>query len=149
MMDLTLWRDYLKQLDRLADTLEKLTEVEREKAQAVGRGDLDAVDACMKREQAFSLNLRGFDQKRVKMLAQLGIPDTTLRQLEDHAPPEAVPETKRAVEKVLQRYQVFQSASEVARTALECNLHEIDRLQLLKELHNEATPEARQADFRA
>ncbi len=148
-MDLTLWRDYLKQLERLADTLDKLTEVEREKARAVGRGDLNTVDACMKREQAFSLNLRGFDQKREKMLAQMGISGTTLRQLEDHAPPEAVPETKRTVEKVLQRYQVFQSASEVARTALECNLHEIDKLQLLKELNNEITPEARQADFRA
>ena len=72
-MDLALWREYLSQLDKLGETLEQLTEVEREKTAAVGRGDLDAVDACMKREQVFSLNLRGFDQKREKLLARMGL----------------------------------------------------------------------------
>ena len=148
-MELALWREYLGQLEKLADTLDQLTEVEREKAAAVGRGDLDAVDACMKREQVFSLNLRGFDQKREKMLARMGLSGSTLRQLEDHAPPEASVETRKTVERLRQRYEVFRSASEVARNALECNLHAIEKLQKEKEIRNETPPEARQSDFRA
>jgi len=150
-MDLALWRDYLEQLERLGDTLEQLTAVEREKAAAVGRSDLAAVDACMKKEQVFSLNLRGFDQKREKLLAKLGIPGTTLRQAADLAPPEAAVETKEVVRTLRQRYQVFQSASEVARNALECNLHAIEQLQRRKGVVPEDAPAAsvRQADFRA
>lgn len=149
MMDLALWREYLGQLEKLGETLEQLTEVEREKTAAVGRGDLDAVDACMKREQVFSLNLRGFDQRREKLLARLGLDGTNLRQLESLSPPEAVLETKRTVERLRQRYQVFQSASEVARNALECNLHAIEKMQKQREMTSAPPqPEARQSDFR-
>ena len=149
-MDLALWREYLSQLDKLGETLEQLTEVEREKTAAVGRGDLDAVDACMKREQVFSLNLRGFDQKREKLLARMGLGGTSLRQLESLSPPEAVLETRRTAEKLRQRYQVFQSASEVARNALECNLHAIEKMQKQREMASAPPqPEARQSDFRA
>lgn len=149
-MDAALWREYLAQLDRLGQLLEQLTEVEREKTAAVGRNDLDTVDACMKKEQVFSLNLRGFDQKREKLLAKMGLAGTTLRQLEGLAPPEAAVETRQAVEKLRQRYQVFQSASEVARNALECNLHAIEQFQKSRGIQPEdaASGEVRRADFR-
>jgi len=150
-MDLTLWREYLTQMERLGETLEQLTAVEREKTAAVGRSDLNAVDACMKKEQVFSLNLRGFDQKREKLLAKMGLSGSTLRQMEDLAPPEAAMETKRVVQTLRQRYQVFQSASGVARNALECNLHAIEKLQKSRGVIPEDAPTAgvRQADFRA
>ena len=151
MMDVSLWREYLGQLEKLGGTLEQLTQVEREKTAAVGQGDLDAVEACMKREQVFSLNLRGFDQKRTKMLSQLGISGSTLEQLEDLAPPEAALETKRTVEKVRQNYRVFRSASDAARDALECNLHEIEKRQKVppQEVMPGDIPGAAQSDFRA
>ena len=63
-MDMALWQEYLKMLDNLGATLEKLTEIERTKTAAVGRGDLEGVEACMKQEQVISLSLRGTDQKR-------------------------------------------------------------------------------------
>ena len=149
-MDAALWKEYLGQLDKLADTLEKLTELEREKTHAVSAGDLEAVDACMKKEQVFSLNLRGLDQKREKLLSQMGLTGSTLSQLESQSPPELLLESRKTAEKLRQRYQVFQSASEVARNALECNLHEIEKLQKEMEARNEAPPpEARQSDFRA
>ena len=147
-MELALWREYLGQLEKLAGTLDQLTEVEREKAAAVGRGDLDAVDACMKREQVFSLNLRGFDQKREKLLAKMGLTGSTLRQLEDQSPKEAILETKQTAEKLRQRYRVFQSASEVARNTLECNLRAIEKLQQEGAAKSAPPAGALQADFR-
>ena len=148
MMELSLWREYLEQLEKLGETLEQLTGIEREKTAAVSRGDLEAVDACMKREQVFSLNLRGFDQKREKLLAKMGLTGSTLRQLEELSPPEALLETKRTAEKLRQRYQVFRSASDVARNTLECNLHEIEKIQREKAAGGDTPPAARQTDVR-
>ena len=147
MMDMAVWREYLKLLDSLGATLDKLTEIERTKTAAVGKGDLDGVEACMKQEQVISLSLRGMDQKREKMLAQLGLTGVPLRELEERGPRETHMETRAAVEKLRRRYEVFQSASEVARNTLECNLHAIEQVQKAKDA---PPPEdhPRQADFR-
>ena len=70
-----------------------------------------------------------------------------LRELEERGPREAHMETRRAVESLRRKYEVFQSASEVARNTLECNLHAIERIQRAQD----APPEEehpRLADFR-
>ena len=81
-MDMAVWKDYLKLLDQLGGTLDKLTEIERTKTAAVTKGDLNAVEECMKQEQVMSLSLRGTEQKREKLLAQLGLSGVPLRELE-------------------------------------------------------------------
>jgi len=126
---MTSWQDYLKLLRSLTKTLEQLSDVERKKTEAVSRGDLLAVDECMKREQALSLSLRGFDQKREAALRDLGLEQVKLRQLADHAPDELLLETRKVVETLQRQYEIFQAASTVARNTLECNLRVIERMQ--------------------
>ena len=77
----TQWTDYLKLLRQLTGIVEQLAEVERQKAGAASRGDVAGVDECMKREQVLSLSLRGIDQKRDKMIEQLGLRGVPLRDL--------------------------------------------------------------------
>ena len=91
------WQDYLKLMRGLSRTLEKLSQVEREKDDAATRGDLAGVEACMKREQVLSLSLRGCDQKRDAMLAELDLRGVTLGQLESRSPEELRLETKAVV----------------------------------------------------
>ena len=128
----TQWTDYLKLLRQLTETVEQLAEVERQKAGAASRGDVAGVDECMKREQVLSLSLRGCDQKRDAMLAQLGLHGVSLSQLEDHSPPELQLETKRVVEELRRQYALFQNASQVARDTLEINLRAIERMQAVQ-----------------
>ena len=92
------WQDYLKLMSGLSRTLEQLTQVEREKNSAAAQGDVHGVEECMKREQVLSLSLRGCDQKRDKMLAELGLSGVTLSRLEDHCPPDLLLETRKVVE---------------------------------------------------
>ena len=140
------WQAYLKLINQLSDALEQLSGVEEEKTAAVSRGDLGAVDACMKREQ--SLSLRGIDQKREAMLARMGLQGTALRDLEDSAPSELLMETKRAAETLRGRYKVFRAASQVARDTLECNLRAIERAMEAQDAsQGEIIP--RQSDFMA
>ena len=149
---MTSWQDYLKLLDGLSHTLEQLTQVERDKNAAASQGDVAGVEACMKREQVLSLSLRGYDQKRDKMLAELDLRGVTLSRLEDHSPPELQLETKRTVEELRRQHELFQAASEVARNTLEVNLREIEHFQAMRAGDKGVAEEQRrdhQTDFRA
>lgn len=144
----SLWKDYLALLTKLSQTLEKLTDIERHKTDAVCQGNLPVVEDCMKQEQVFSLSLRSLEQKRIKLLTQLGLADVNLRHLQEHAPEEYDLETKQVVEELRRQYTLFQAASQVARSTLECNLREIERIQ---QAQSDASPNdqlPRQTDFR-
>ena len=142
------WTDYLRHLRELAKTIGQLTGVEQEKLDAVGRGDLLAVEECMKREQVLSLALRGADQKRAALLRELGVEGVTLRDLQKHSPQEYDLETKEAAETLRRQYDMFQAVSQAARNALECNLRAIERLQKSQgQPPREGAPH--QTDFRA
>ena len=149
-MDHGLWREYLKLLEGLGRTMDQLAEIERKKTEAVSSSNLNAVEDCMTREQALSLSLRGFEQRRTAMLSKLGIPDTSLSQLEQYSPEGLELETRRAVEDLRRQYEMFQSAASVARNTLECNRRVIERMRASQEKAAEAAPpaEPRQYDFR-
>lgn len=149
---MTSWQDYLKFLGELSHTLETLTQVEREKHDAASQGDLNGVEECMKREQVLSLTLRGYDQKRDRMLSELGLKGVTLSHLEEHSPDELQLETKAAVEELRRQYKLFQAASQVARDTLEINLRGIEQLQARRAGDEAEAAEVRknhQTDFRA
>ena len=146
------WQDYLKLMEGLSRTLEQLTQVELDKNTAASRGDVLGVEECMKREQVLSLSLRGCDQRRDKLLAELGLRGVTLSQLEARSPDEFQLETKAVVEELRRQYKLFQAASQVARDTLEINLRGIERLQAQQAgdtAQAEETRKHHQTDFRA
>jgi len=149
---MTAWQDYLKLMRSLTKTLTELTQVERQKNDAASKGDVIMVEECMKHEQVLSLTLRGYDQKRDVMLAELGLRGVTLSQLEDRSPDEFQLETKAVVEELRRQYRLFQAASQVARDTLEINLRGIEQLQAKQAGDAAEAAETRkhhQTDFRA
>lgn len=127
-MDKTGFAGYLAFLRDLSETLEKITKVEQEKTQFVRADDLDGLNVSMKQEQALSMTLRSYDQKRTVMLEKMGLQDVPLRNLLSYAPSELKEETRRTVEQVCRQYALFRGAFEVAQDTLECNLHQIDQI---------------------
>lgn len=106
----------------------------------------------MKREQVLSLTLRGYDQKRDSLLRDLGITGVRLSTLVDHSPEELRLETKAVAEELRRQYALFQTASEVARNTLECNLRAIERTQAVQAgdaVQAEEQRKNHQTDFRA
>lgn len=147
---MTAWQDYLKLLGDLERSMEQLAEIEREKMGAVSRGDVDGVDQCMKREQALSMSLRGMDQRREKLLDQLGLRGVRLGDTAQRAPEEYRDSVAAAAERVRSKYAVFQTASQLARDTLECHLRAIEKAQAGAD--GGVMPQADhppQADFRA
>ena len=121
------WQDYLKLMRSLTRTLEELAQVERDKNAAASAGDLRGVEECMKREQALSLSLRSAEQKRGRMIRELGLEDVPLLDILDHCPPGMDLETKEVAEELRRQYDIFRASSNAARDALECNLRVIEQ----------------------
>lgn len=82
------FHDYLAFLEQLCQELDALSGVEQQKISAVRSGDLGALDACMKQEQAAALSLRGREQHRKAMLRDLGLEHVSLADLPRHCPPQ-------------------------------------------------------------
>lgn len=122
------FRDYLAFLRDLGATLDEITEVEQKKADFVQTDDLDGLNECMKREQALSLTMRSYDQKRDAMLLTLGLQGVHLRELLNYAPAEYREETKKTVEQLCRQYALYRGAFEVAKDTLECNLHQVEKI---------------------
>jgi len=147
------YEDYLKYLDDLADTLDQMTEVTKAKNQAARVGDLMRVEALMKKEQVFSMTLRGMDIKRDKMLKEMGLEGVPLSQMAERYPPELFDRARKAAEHTQKRYQVFRSASEAARITMECALRDIERMlpedQPVPAGTKDEPPTRMKTDFRA
>ena len=122
------YREYFDFMERLGGTLDQLTKLAERKAEAVRRGDLSAVDSCMKQEQALSLSLRTMDRKREKLLADMGLKDTNLSGLVQNCPTELKADAKAAADRLRGRYELYRGAADAARTLLEVNLHKLDKM---------------------
>lgn len=144
MMDPKLWQDYLRLLEQLTRTIHQLTGIEQNKTRAASQGNLEELESCMRQEQAMSLSLRGHDQKRDALLARMGLTGVPLRELERHAPVDLLMETKRVAETLRREYGLFQTASQVARNTLECNLRMIEKARA--QLEGEAPPPGENGD---
>lgn len=126
------WLDYFELLSKLGSALEDLAIVEESKVLAITKGDLPTIDEIMKKEQAFSMTIRGFEQKRVKMLAALEIPLVPLGELANHMPTDLRPQGKRVVEQVKTKYERYRIASDLARKNLEIALGQLESLTGVK-----------------
>lgn len=121
------WNDYLLLLDEMAVEMNKLAGVTREVCAAVRRDDLVALNDAMKQQQVSGLSLRGKEKKRQKLAGQLGLEGTRLSALPDLVPPELFSRAQETAGRLHSNACLYQEASQVARTTLEINLHELEK----------------------
>lgn len=119
---------YLKLLRELTGSLEQLSGLAQRKIDCVHESDLLALDEVLKQEQAMTLNLRGLEQRRLKLVSQLGIEDVKLAELYLKYPEELQFQAKETSESLRQSYEVYRSRADAARSTLELNLHQIEKI---------------------
>lgn len=120
--------EYLELLEQLRVELEKLTTLAHDKVKAAHDADLNAIDQIMRQEQAAALSFRGIEQKQNTLLNAMGLTGVPLPALASNYPPKMRMEAKQVVERLQTQYQIYTTASKSARSVLECNLHEIERI---------------------
>lgn len=122
-----LYLSYLGVLNELAGTLDRLSELSRQKADTVRQDDLIALDEVLKQEQAMALNLRGLEQRRLKLVPQLGLDGVPLSGLVAHCPEHLQAQAEQTAQTLQFSYTTYRSCADMARNVLELNLHQIDR----------------------
>lgn len=125
-MKQTDFKGYLSLLREAAQLLEKLTGIQQKKSRAVREDDLEGLNECIRQEQALGLALRGCEQKRACAQRALGLEGLGLDALAERAPAECRAEARRVAEALRGQYRLYRGAAEVARSTLECNLHQIE-----------------------
>ena len=114
-----LHQSYLDLLAELSGSLDRLSQLARDKAAAIQADDLIALDEVLKQEQAMTLNLRGLELRRLKLVGQLGLENVPLAGLEDHCPPELAPRARSVSETLRESYTAYRSCADMARALLE------------------------------
>ena len=149
----------LKFFEELQQELERLTQLQSDKIAAARAHDLNALNECMKREQACSLALRGMEQKRDKLFQALDLSGVPLLEIPGRCPPEQHAAMTAAVEGIKKRSTLLRSAQESARTLLEKDLRsvnqELERRGVFSDLDEHyqtppgTMPRSMSTDFRA
>ena len=119
---------YLSLLEEVSGNLEQLAALAREKTAAVRKDDLMALDQVLNQEQAMSLTFRGLEQKRLKLLKELGWEKIPLSALADQYPTELRPRARQTAENLRTNYELYHAAAQAARNSLERTLRELDKL---------------------
>ena len=118
---------YLELLDGLRTSLDQLCILAQQKSDAVRRDNLLDLDEVLKQEQAISLSLRGYEQKRLKLIAALQLEKVPLAAFAAHCPANLQAQAAKAVEALQQSYAAYQRESGLARQVLESNLRDLDK----------------------
>ncbi len=121
------FQEYLKLLRDVSAQLEQLAVLSTKKADVVRDNDLMGLDEVLKQEQALGLNLRGLELRRLKLIPQLGLEESTLSDLPSKCPPELQMEAKKTMQDLQNSYSIYRSCADMARNVLELNLHKIDK----------------------
>lgn len=119
---------YLKLLQELSGKLDQLGKLAQTKLESVHNNDLMGLDDVLKQEQVISLALRGLEQKRKALLAQLQLENVPLAELARHYPKELSMQAKETTEHLRNSFQMYQSHARAARNSLELNLHQIEKV---------------------
>ncbi len=119
---------YLDLLHDLSGYLDQLSELARQKVDVVRQDDLLALDEVLKQEQAMTLTLRGLEQRRVKLVKELGLEGTSLIDLPQKSPEELEDRARQTAEELRGSYKIYRSCADTARNTLELNLHQIEKL---------------------
>lgn len=159
-----LYRSYLSFLHSMAQGLESLTGLNEKKLAAAQADDLMALNELLNQEQAQTLNFRGLELTRDKLLPRLGLVNVPLSKVPDHCPPAFQAEVRQAVEDLQGRYQAYRRTAARTRQLLEQNLHEVEAVLgqmgappaggetgpgYRKEPEGAAPPSSMKTDFRA
>lgn len=119
------FNELLALLKKHVALFEELTAVEQKKLEAAQNYDVPVLEECMKKEQANTLVLRGYDKKRTQLLEALSFKDMTFRQIIPLLPKEYSYEFTQAFSQLNDAYSLYQSTSNCAKQVIEVNIYRL------------------------
>lgn len=125
MADLSSFQQLIRQFIALFD---RMIPLEQSKLDVVSQNQITLLEDIIKKEQAEIMALRGLDQKRERLQAELGWKDLTFQEILKHLPEEQQMEMKQLFDDLAGRVKSFQTITESSKTMMEVNLHAINQV---------------------
>lgn len=125
MVDLSAFQELIEQFIALFD---RMIPLEQSKLEVVSHNQVERLEEIIKKEQAEIMTLRGLDQKRERMQADLGWKDLTFQEILKQLPEEQRPKVKQLFDELASRVTAFRSVTESSKTMMEVNLHTINQI---------------------
>ncbi len=116
------YNELIKLYTSIDEEICKLHGVQLRKIEAQNHHDLDKLNDCIKLEQAISLAMRGYEQKRLTIHTELGVADVPLSELSTHFPQDIAPQMSTVADKLLTNYSALSKVQDTARKLIEANL---------------------------
>lgn len=116
-------------IDEYIKLMDKLIHFEQDKLEAIKSKQTEQLDAFLKEEQAYLLQLRGLDQKREATQKQLGIEGLTYRQIIgqiDQTEDSARSDFESSYELLSIKTKEFKEIINTIKTYIDIRLHTID-----------------------
>lgn len=125
MADLSGFQQLIQQFIAFFD---RMLPLEQSKLDVVKQNQVTQLEDIIKKEQAEIMTLRGLEQKREKLQAELGWKDLTFQEILERLPKEQQAEMKRLFDDLADRVRSFQTVTESSKTMMEVNLHVINQM---------------------
>ena len=125
MADMSKYFGVLTSLNQLFDNMIAL---EAKKLDAISRNEIDRIEQYMKDEQAFTMQLRGIDNKRDVILKEMGFPGYTMKQMLDVADGDNKQRIRDESVRLEKKVEDLKNAIASAKKYIELHLHGIEGL---------------------
>lgn len=125
MADLSGFQQLIQQFIAFFD---RMLPLEQSKLDVVKQNQVTQLEDIIRKEQAEIMTLRGLEQKREKLQAELGWKDLTFQEILERLPKEQQAEMKRLFDDLADRVRSFQTVTESSKTMMEVNLHVINQM---------------------
>lgn len=120
------YNELLQLLKKHVTFFEQLAVTEQAKLHAARTQDITTLQECMKREQADTLTLRGYDKKRLQLQEKLSLQGLSYTQMLPLIPEEYRYEFSRTQKALNDAYDNYKKISDCAKEAIEVHLYYIN-----------------------
>lgn len=129
--------DLLKESTQLYS---RLLELEHEKYDALIKADIEILDAIVSKEQAYYMKMRGDEQKREKLLKDMGFSGNTMREIIEMSQGEEKAKLNDAYIELNELLKEVKKINGMCKTLIEARLRRVDNaLSQLGEKENTYT----------
>ena len=119
--------NFIQLLHEYTTLFDALIKVEQEKLMAAKKNRVTFVEEAMRKEQAYVLQLRGFDKKREQIQHDLGFSSLSFQQILEQVSPEEKDQLIPLFHQFKERITLLQEVSDNAKKMIEINLHTIQK----------------------
>ena len=119
------YKELLNLVEKNTALFHQLADVQQIKLEAARDQDTARLEDCMKKEQAHTLALRGYDKKRETLQKNLSLEGKTFREMIPLVPEEYRDSYQKAFTDLTDAYDHYRQTADCAKEMLEINIYKI------------------------